>query len=355
MFRQKLSLLIIFLSAASTGFAETYIVNTNAYFIRSDPRFGASRSNVVGVLTNGATFQLLEKVIRPDGSEAWRIRVIDPSSRGHVNPSPTESYWVYRPRNSRSFGLLRSEGPPVTVSGSCNNCETSAAVTPIAPRDRRGLEDIVQNVTETQEQPATVPPPTRSVSPHEPPESDIEFPNRRTIPRTPGDISDEAIARYSSSSAVQKSIDYAMTHKAPRSRSQCYRYVKEALACAPRGRRGNGECLNNSWFASGAARNAVTDLKRSENGGFVNLLEYDRFRNMTATQAPKGAVLVYSSGVPCRPHDARDCGHVEIKTNGPGEDGYVSDFYLPDPINYTARVRSRGRTGYQLIGIMIKP
>ena len=70
------------------------------------------------------------------------------------------------------------------------------------------------------------------------------------------------------------------------------------------------------------------------------------------SQAPKGAILVYSSGIPCG--RIRDCGHTEIKTGHSGEDGYVSDYYSKDAINETPRARKYG-SNYKLVGIMIKP
>ena len=81
------------------------------------------------------------------------------------------------------------------------------------------------------------------------------------------------------------------------------------------------------------------------------------------SQAPKGAILVYSSGIPCRASSRSgsgigftvDCGHTEIKTDEPGKAGYVSDYYSADAINETPRSKKYGYSNYKLVGVMIKP
>ena len=63
--------------------------------------------------------------------------------------------------------------------------------------------------------------------------------------------------------------------------------------------------------------------------------------------APKGSVLVYSSGVHCRHSKVKDCGHIEIKMSEPGNPGYISDYYSAQPITKFSK--------YKLVGVMIKP
>lgn len=88
------------------------------------------------------------------------------------------------------------------------------------------------------------------------------------------------------------------------SRSQCWRYVKEALLAA-----GAVKSYPKTVYAKEAGRELVSDY------GFKKLAVRDPFK------APVGAVLVYGAG--------RAAGHVEIRTR----DGFVSDFKsrIPSP------------------------
>ena len=86
------------------------------------------------------------------------------------------------------------------------------------------------------------------------------------------------------------------------SRSQCWRYVKEALLAA-----GAVTSYPKTAYAKDAGQELVKDY------GFKRLPVHDPFR------APVGAVLVYGA--------SRAAGHVEIRTR----DGFVSDFKSPVP------------------------
>ena len=133
------------------------------------------------------------------------------------------------------------------------------------------------------------------------------------------------------------------------SHGRCYRKVKDALAAHAPGQRG----LIPRWYSGVAARTGRDAL---QSYGFVNLLETEPYKSQIKkpSQAPKGAVLVYSSGVPCRGTRIPDCGHIEIKTGRPGNNAFVSDYSYPTGINETpAALRFGSR--YKLIGVMIKP
>lgn len=160
---------------------------------------------------------------------------------------------------------------------------------------------------------------------------------------------DKQIKRYSKSDEVKYSIEYALKKKKSRSQGYCYRNVKKALLAAPKGKKG----LIPEYFWDEAALNAKNTLKEY---GFVNLLEIEPYKTQitSPSNAPKGAVLVYSSGKPCFNGSVRDCGHIEIKTDIPGEPGYVSDYYSDDAINENASARAYG-TRYKLVSVMIKP
>lgn len=110
--------------------------------------------------------------------------------------------------------------------------------------------------------------------------------------------------------------------------AQCLRYVKLGLI-------GGGYMRANPGVAS--AWRFGPQLKKM---GFKNLKDDPRHANMTSRQVPHGAILVYSSSDPKRPH-----GHIEVydaKTNQ-----YLSDFASNNPIDtYNGRRR--------LIGIYVK-
>lgn len=312
---------------SGTAVAETFLMQASSYFIRSTPNFGSSRRNIVGVLTRGSTFELLERRRRADGSEALRIRVIATARGGNVNPSQTDEYWIYK---SNSTDFVSRGGPPAPQAAPCPECDRDGGA-PIPGRTREDLARISREATRTAEEAPAPPAPA---------------PTRRP-PASPGAVNfDQSVVNYSASAQVRRTIDYALRHKTARSRRRCYRSVKDALVAGG---------LIRSWYSDLAAANAKNTLKQR---GFVNLLEREPYRSQitSPSQAPKGAVLVYSSGTPCGRGASRvaDCGHVEIKVGGPGEPGYVSDYRSETAINETPRARRYG-SNYRLIGVMVKP
>lgn len=149
------------------------------------------------------------------------------------------------------------------------------------------------------------------------------------------------VENYSNSSLVKTTIDYAIRNFGRlRARGKCYMAVKLSLAASPTKKDKAG--LIPGRFPDEAALNAKNSLKEY---GFINLLETEPFKYeiKNAAQAPKGSVLVYSSGKKCHHSRIKDCGHVEIKT----DKGYISDFFSKDPITIDPR--------YKLVGVMIKP
>ena len=84
--------------------------------------------------------------------------------------------------------------------------------------------------------------------------------------------------------------------------------------------------------------------------GFVNLLETEPYKSQITdpSKAPRGAVLVYSSGIPCRGTRIKDCGHIEIKTGLGGDYEYVSDYHSARPVNW------RRGSRYKLKAVMIQ-
>ncbi|MGZ3692092.1 MAG: hypothetical protein ACXVAX_11355 [Pseudobdellovibrio sp.] len=316
-------------------FAESYTLNAD-YYVRSTNDFGRRDKNIVGVLAKGSTFTVVNKVQMRGGAEALEVRATRLTTSSYLNDS--DHYWIYKGDSSH-----------FTRTDSDTNTQSNAAVTPcvscaaaMATNSANDLATISHAIT-TQDN--VVPPP--AVAPN--------------VTEGAPQLAQE-IRNYSNSPELQRTISYALKHKSSHSQGQCYRSVKQGLACAKRGGRSPGNCLIPSWYSGEAALSAKDQLK---DYGFVNLLEVSPYNSQItlASQAPKGAVLVYSSGIPCqrsasqiKNHEGyvKDCGHIEIKTGEPGEPGYVSDYYSDAPITETAGAK-RYTSRYKLVGVMVKP
>lgn len=301
---------------STTLFAESYRMNAD-YYVRSSANFSDSNHNKVGVLKKGSTFKILQTK-RIGKAEALKIRVTSLSPSAYVLQS--EEYWIYKPNN---IDFLKTspekenstEGQATDVP--CESCLAAAQKSPDAnTKNTSDIADISKTITAQQNQ--------------------VE----------PGNL-DEIIKKYSESDEVKYSIDFAIRKRKPRSQGYCYRSVKKALLAAPKGKKG----LIPEHYSDLAALNAKNSLKKY---GFINLLDTEPYKTQitSPTHAPKGAVLVYSSGIPCG--RAKDCGHTEIKTGDADKPGYVSDYYSKNAINETDGARKYG-TRYKLVGVMIKP
>lgn len=371
MSRQILSITLIFL-ISNLAFAESYRLNAN-YFIRSTPRFSDNARNRLGVLAAGSTFKVLEKVQRRDNSYAVRIQITD--AAGNSNVRSASSQWIYMSGRNRFTSV--SDDTPVatteaatTAAGSAN-CPTCAAAAGSGVGNSSDIAYVTSAITDDAN--------TAEDSEEGAVENDIVSGTTTGLPpRTPftGPLGDQ-IERYSDSPEVTRMISWAMAHRG-RSRGLCYRLVKEAMATrcggnivrngrvryrcvnllATGGTRGPGNNLIPDWFPDERALSAKDTLKTK---GFVNLLETEPYRTQLANRpemAPKGAILVYSSGMTCGSRTSRrattnlnlDCGHTEIKTAEPGHPGFVSDYYSERPI-------TQGLSGprYRLVGVMMKP
>lgn len=151
---------------------------------------------------------------------------------------------------------------------------------------------------------------------------------------------DPYISNYSASKKVEKMIK-AAKKSASRSKRLCYRYVKNALLA--------GDMID-SYPPSGKAKQGVADLEKQ---GMVNLLDNPKYAKMinTPADAPKGAVLVYSTG------ESKEAGHIEIKS-GEGQDAtYISDYQSEKNIQKTLKGLYKAKVGkpYKIIGVMILP
>lgn len=290
-------------------------MNAN-YYLRSSANFNNSDNNIVGVLSPGSTITVLQKKILGK-AEAMQVRVTSMPPPGYVKLA--KEYWVYKP-NNRDFVQTSAEEKAATEGGSistpCTDCAEPAQQTAAtATRNTGDIAEITRTITARDNQ-------------------------------VQGSL-DDIITKYSESDEVKYSIEYALKHKKARSQGYCYRSVKRALLAAPPGKKG----LIPERMWDQAALMAKNNLKKYN---FVNLLDIEPYKTTmkSPSQAPKGAVLVYSSGIPCG-ETVRDCGHIEIKTSDAGKPGYVSDYYSKDAINETPAARRYG-TSYKLVGVMIK-
>lgn len=366
MSRQTLAILLIFFTS-HLALAESYRLNAN-YFIRSTPRFSDNARNRLGVLAAGSTFKVLEKVQRSDNSYAVRIQITNAAANSNVRNA--SSQWIYMSGRNRFTSVSDGATTPTTEAGTTAsgsaNCPTCAA----AGSGVTNSGDIARVTSALTDEANTVDDSEEGAVEDTAPASGLA---RAAPPRTPfaGPLG-EQIERYSASNEVNRMISWAMANKA-RSRGLCYRLVKEAMAnqCGPSmgrryscrsplpsGGRGPGNNLVPNWFPDERALSAKETLK---DYGFVNIMDTEPYKTQLANSpslAPKGAVLIYSSGMTCGSRRSRrattdlsrDCGHIEIKTDEPGRPGYVSDYYSNNPI-------TEGLSGprYHLVAVMVKP
>jgi len=342
---------ILFSIVSISAFAENFLLKGN-YYVRSSLDF-LSPKNKIGVLNEGSTFRVVNRYPQRRGAEALEIEVTSMSRGSYVNPSPTERIFIYKPPRGNDFQFRSGERVEAGVS-KCENCENQFAENSLTV-----LTPISENVIEMQ----NVAP--RAQNKSEADDAPVELPG----PHQSGKL-DQQIRNYSDSVEVKRMIDWALKNKSASSRGICYRKVKEAMAtqCGPArtgyscknpfapegGKKGPGNNLTASVSTEMADSYALSAKTRLKEKGFVNLLEIEPYKSemRSASSAPKGAVLVYSSGIPCGKNP--DCGHTEIKVGNSGEPGYVSDYYSKDAINETPRAKKYG-SNYKLVGIMIKP
>ncbi|MGZ3691204.1 MAG: hypothetical protein ACXVAX_06860 [Pseudobdellovibrio sp.] len=131
---------------------------------------------------------------------------------------------------------------------------------------------------------------------------------------------------------------YVVNLRGHKKKTFCYRAVKDALRAAA--------MIPNNYNGTKYAYNGVKDLKAA---GFKNLLDDHQFGLMLANRpilAPKGAVLVYETP---KGSKANSAGHIEIKSEDSGIDGYISISESQKP-TYGYAIPSQRR----LIGVMIK-
>ena len=336
--------------------AQTYRIVNQGYYVRSTPDFSpGNESNKIGTLEPGATFRVVKIVTLPTGAQAYQIHMVGLTPDSYVKPS--SEYWIYKSKfNDKDFVNLGGETAPVQqpTQGTAPQTPCLACSTPplnsgqSAQQNINDLSDVAQSATlAANTHPAVKP---KILEPAVKPVVPVATP---PASNTPGSL-DAKIKAYSESAATKNTIDFALRNKKPRSTGKCYRSVKDALSCSKNRGRGTGNCLIPSWYSGTAALSAKDSLKSY---GFVNLLDSEPYKSRignSPSRAPKGAVLVYSSGIPCSGTRIPDCGHVEIKTDSEGKPGYVSDYYSGDAINETAGARRYG-TRYKLVGVMIKP
>ncbi|MFT6603815.1 MAG: hypothetical protein ACJARO_001328, partial [Bacteriovoracaceae bacterium] len=120
----------------------------------------------------------------------------------------------------------------------------------------------------------------------------------------------------------------------------CWRYVKHGLmkgGYADRYLKKHDETY--PYTPTASAQNAGKDFFDTKEVGFTNLLKTEKYKNLKSSDAPVGAVLVYSGG---------DNGHVEVKAS---ETEYISDYRAGVPTDISSPYRARTR---KLVGIYVK-
>lgn len=335
---------------------------TGDYFVRSSTDF-LSENNKIGVLQDGSTFRVVNRTPQRNNAEALEIEVTAMTSGSYVKPSPSGKIFIYRAKQSHIVSRSGTEAAAIQMP--CKNCDSASTNKSAAASNQIQIGEVAEGVVIM----ANTAPKAKKEA------ASASIPAAFIGPQAPGGL-DEKIKKYSNSIEVTRMIDWAMKSKNKFSTGNCYRKVKEALAtqCGPDkkkdgrvyyhcvnpirpegGKLGPGNNLTakvSTEMADKAALSAKTRLKKD---GFINLLEVEPYKSQIKfpSEAPKGSVLVYSSGIPC--DGIADCGHIEIKTDSEGKPGYVSDYYSADAINQTARVRKYGNSNYKLVGVMIKP
>lgn len=336
---------------------------TGDYFVRSSTDF-LSENNKIGVLQEGSTFRVVNRIPQRNEAEALEIEVTAMTAGSYVKPSPSGKIFIYRAKQSHI--VSRSATEAVAAVTPCKNCDATSVKNSAAATNQLNIGEVAEGVVIL----ANKAPKAKKEA------ATSSIPVPMVGPPLPGDL-DDKIKKYSNSKEVARMIDWAMKNKNTHSTGNCYRKVKEALAtqCGPDkrrkdglvyyhcnnpfrpegGRLGPGNNLTSKVSTEMADKAALSAKNRLKKDGFINLLEVEPYKSQikSPSGAPKGSVLVYSSGIPC--DGIADCGHTEIKTDSEGKPGYVSDYYSADAINETARVRKYGNSNYKLVGVMIKP
>ena len=301
------------------------------YNIRSSPDF-LSSSNLVGSLKAGSVIEVLEKKRLPSGAYGLRINIV--TSNGDSRRIASEQKWIYK----------LNEAHYADVSDSVERPSTPKPKTNIFRKIKKKIETEAQSEAVCEEclkKPTAMATPQNHRDLGSISQSVEKSNNEISEPSSVGDSLHDQVRNYSNSKEVKSTIGFALKHFArTRGLGKCYKAVKLALTASPSGR---GHGLVPARFDDEAAINAQVTLK--EKFGFINLLKEPDFKNeiKSAADAPKGSVLVYSSGKRCKRSSIADCGHTEIKT----DKGYVSDFFSRTPMS--------DDPDYVLVGVMVKP
>ncbi|MBC7420521.1 MAG: hypothetical protein H7328_07300 [Bdellovibrio sp.] len=317
--------LFLSLFVSTNTFAQTYRMDAS-YYLRSSSDSTGNINNIVGVLTPGSEFKVLNKK-----GNALQIEITNLASKSNVNK--TEQVWIYKGNDSHFTEV--TNGPSTdtqaqvpAVPATCRGCIASAA------KESQAQQKQINSIKETARE---------IVAAANQPQGKITLPPGDVKPVT---LLDEQIKNYSNSAEVAAAAKWAEKNNGLFSYRKCYRQVKAALSAKTK----SGKSLIPGWFSDEAALRAKESLK---NYGFINLMDQEPYKSemKTANQAPKGAVLVYSSNLDCPRTKTPDCGHVEIKAS---ETSYVSDYRSAYAINETPRAKKVG-SRYKLVGIMVKP
>lgn len=300
--------------------AETVLLPRAANVRSSKVFYG--RDNLVDQLPQGTQVEVVSRRKLPSGANSLEIKIIAPESKLSLNER--KPIYIWQSKDEIKNDLFKTE-----AGAACTNCNSEPVKAPTPTQD---IQTIVNKIEEQQSAETTSTPANQAT----------------------GSLAD-AIKKYSESSQVQKSFDWAKKN-IRRGNGMCYRHTKEALATITkresiRGKRGNN--LIPAWFGgsdSDQAKEGVGNLKKR---GFINLLENDDYKDMTSKTAPHGAVLIYKH-VNKKGIEDKKAGHAEMKfdTTNLVDGKTTSQFFYGPMHNYPVNNREGSR--YILIGIMIK-
>ena len=322
-------------------FAQTYRLEGVHYVHKSLDEVNEG-TNQLGPLYEGSEIKVLQTVPARGNKKILQIEVTKLDSEHRRSALPKGKFWIYN-GNDDDFVEVASSKRKNTQAG-CKNCLEKPVTNP-SPQltnNSENVADIAGFIEHGKHQPEVVEKPTPQVA-NEAPTGNLA----------------EMIKRYSNSSQVAAMIARAKHPPKYGRKRVCYKPVKLALATKD----AHGSSLiPTRYYDDEAAINAVNTLQDKKlKHSFVNLLD-DKFKPdnqylFDPLKAPKGAILVYSSGIPCAHSRIKDCGHIEIatgdidpKTGGPGKDAFVHQLKSNNPITL-----QRWGYKYKLIGVMIKP
>lgn len=298
---------------------EIYQVDAT-YNIRDNNTNFVNQAGVIGQISKGTEFKIISSTTLPSGAKALQIEITKLGKSSRLPDEIETPMYLYQGIDKEFKTTSANRTTEAGTDCADGSCYQSAAQNQMKSQQVVQTAKSIVQAVETQ---------------------------AATAPNIDKEALLAQIQKYSDSAAVQKKINWIMTHIYRQTGGgKCYQKTKIALVAGG---------LIDSHYSDQYARNAVNTLTER---GFVNLNAPPYNMNYTPETAPKGAILVYKSKVKCdrskntgRTMDM-GCGHVEVKLgDGTKTKGfkYASDYKSKESI-------LAGSTGdrYELVGVMVK-